>query len=283
MHKLAPLFALCLCPLVIGCGSSPRQRARSLEPLRSIELSKELTIHEIAPEVFQVEHRFPWAANSLLVKVSEGQFVFVDTPYTRLATQEVVEWLQRTFGEEVGIIEINTGYHVDNLGGNEYLQRAGIPIYGSFLTDRLLRDRGDKTRKQLVPWLLAPEHRSYRLAYESMSFYPPNELFNITDGLTFEFPGGTVEAYYPGPSHTEDNLVVYFSRQRLLFGGCMVKEAKATDLGFTADASLDKWPAAIEKVMDKFKDVEIVVPGHGAVGGEGLLDHTLALLEQKTP
>ena len=283
MHNHWFNAALCwlVFPLLSGCRPSPSPKSASTpEDLLSVQLSDELSVREIAPDVLVVEHRFPWAANSLLVKVSEGRYVFVDTPYTRLATQEVVEWLGRTFGT-VEIIEINTGYHADNLGGNEYLLKAGVPVYGSFLTDKLLRDKGEETRRQVLTWLTAPEHASFRAAHKSMSFYPPNQLFQVSEGLSFEFPDETVEAYYPGPSHAEDNLVVYFARHKVLFAGCMVKSLAATDLGFTGDADVEKWPTAIERVRDRFEDAEVVVPGHGEPGDQALLEHTLSLLEAR--
>ena len=31
------------------------------------------------------------------------------------------------------------------------------------------------------------------------------------------------EPFYPGPGHTEDNIVVYFRKRNLLFGGCLLK------------------------------------------------------------
>jgi metallo-beta-lactamase class B len=262
-----------------SCGAPAPEPVAPTEGLMSVSLSEELSIREVVPDVFVVEHRFPWAANSLLVKVSGHELVFVDTPYTRLATQEVMEWLERTFGK-VSVIEINTGYHVDNLGGNEYLQRAGVPVYGSFLTDRLLREKGEETQKEILKWLSAPEHESFYYAHKSMSLYPPTQLFQAAEGLRFEFADGTVEAFYPGPSHAEDNLVVYFSEKKVLFGGCMIKSLDAENLGFTKDANLEAWSTSVERVTDRYEQAEIVVPGHGAPGDKELLDHTLALLEK---
>lgn len=262
-----------------GCKPPPPKPFTPMANGKSVTLSKELDINEIAPDVFVVEHRFPWAANSLIVKVSGHEFVWVDTPYTRLATQEVMEWLERTY-DQVSVVVINTGYHPDNLGGNEYLQRAGVTVFGSFLTDRLLRDKWDGTKAQILKWLTDKEHASFRHAYENMSLYPPNELFQVKEGLHLEFADDTVETYYPGPSHAEDNLVVYFKNKRILFGGCMVKELDAKNLGFTGDADLKKWPNAVEQVRDKYPDAHIVVPGHGAPGNLALLDHTLDLLSK---
>ena len=48
--------------------------------------------------------------------------------------------MKNSFGE-VNLIGINTGFHVDNLGGNEFLLSRGIAVYGSNLTAKLIAKR----------------------------------------------------------------------------------------------------------------------------------------------
>jgi metallo-beta-lactamase class B len=62
------------------------------------------------------------------------------------------------------------------------------------------------------------------------------------------------------------------------YGGCLVKSMAAADLGFTGDADLAAWPAAIRKVQARYRDPTIV-PGHGPVDLSGqAYQHTLDLL-----
>ncbi|MBN1290826.1 MAG: hypothetical protein JXB48_03225 [Candidatus Latescibacteria bacterium] len=89
----------------------------------------------------------------------------------------------------------------------------------------------------------------------------------------------TVEIYYPGETHTEDNTVVYFKGKSLLFGGCMVKSMNSQSLGFTGDANLEEWPKSIKKVIERYTGDIIVIPGHGKWGYRNLLIHTLVLCE----
>jgi hypothetical protein len=52
----------------------------------------------------------------------------------------------------------------------------------------------------------------------------------------------------------------------------------ADDLGFTGDADLLAWPAAIRSVSARYTDTTII-PGHGPVDRSGrALAHTLDLL-----
>ena len=88
-----------------------------------------------------------------------------------------------------------------------------------------------------------------------------------------------VEVFFPGASHTLDNVVVYFHNRRLLYGGCMIKAAAARTPGFTADADMDAWPRSVQKVLDHFPQARLVVPGHGHCGDLGLLQHTIEICE----
>ncbi|MBN1362651.1 MAG: hypothetical protein JW993_18785 [Sedimentisphaerales bacterium] len=80
-----------------------------------IGLSEEVEIQPVEPGVFVVVHRFGGACNSLLVQCAPRDFVWVDTPCTDDATRQVHQWLKRTFSDP-NLIEINTGFHNDNLG-----------------------------------------------------------------------------------------------------------------------------------------------------------------------
>ena len=68
------------------------------------------------------------------------------------------------------------------------------------------------------------------------------------------------------------------SAARVLFGGCAVKSADATDLGFVGDADLAHWPDAMRALQKRYASAAIVVPGHGDPGDGALLQHTLDLL-----
>ena len=57
----------------------------------------------------------------------------------------LVDWIKNNFGE-VNLVAINTGFHVDNLGGNEFLLSRGIAVYGSNLTAKLIAERGQAKR-----------------------------------------------------------------------------------------------------------------------------------------
>ena len=101
-----------------------------------------------------VTHNFPWPSNPLVVNCGK-EVVLIDTPYEPLATEQLVNWIKENLSPNK-ITAINTGFHIDNLGGNEVLRSMGIDIYGADLTVELVKSRSESTRKQTLEWLTAP-------------------------------------------------------------------------------------------------------------------------------
>jgi glyoxylase-like metal-dependent hydrolase (beta-lactamase superfamily II) len=244
----------------------------------SVTLSDNLSLKEIEKNVFVVNHSFPWPSNSLLVFTSKSDCVLVNTLCDNQGAKLLTDWIKNNYGE-VNIIAINTGFHVDNLGGNKYLLSKGIAVYGSNLTAKLVAERGQKEKNQLLDWFKSPENKKYFDAYKDFNFVPPNRIFDINEGLHLKIGDEDVNVFYPGPSHTIDNVVVYFPKRKILFGGCMIKSLDSKDAGFTADADMKQWPRSVEKLLSIYKDTKIVIPGHGNFGDITLVRHTIELLD----
>ncbi|AOT69571.1 subclass B1 metallo-beta-lactamase [Geosporobacter ferrireducens] len=247
------------------------------------EIGDKLYAEEIQESVYVINHEFPWPSNSMVVEMETGDIVLVDTPYTPAATKQLLDWIHKRFGERE-IIAINTGFHFDNLGGNQVLVQKDIPVYGSSLTELLIYEYGEASRELMLSWLNKPETKELYNVYQQIPYVPPTEIFNLdkVDLQNFRFGNEEVEIYYPGQSHSPDNLVVYFPEKNILFGGCMIKSLDSKDLGNTADANLQEWPKSVKKVLERYKDSKIVIPGHGKWGNIDLIKYTLQLCEEKS-
>lgn len=243
-----------------------------------IKLNEELFLSKVSDKVWVVTHYFPWESNSLIVKASNKEVVLIDTPYDTTATALMLDWINLELKPKK-ITAINTGFHIDNLGGNALLVKKGITIFGSDLTIKLIDERGLQTQKQLISWL-KPDQEKYRTFYENMVFCKPIKSFQIQKGLKKKIGELTFEVYFPGESHSPDNVVVYIIELNLLFGGCMIKALASKNPGFTGDANMAEWPNSVRKVLNKYNNSKVVIPHHGMWGDQRLLIHTIDLLEK---
>lgn len=84
---------------------------------------------------------------------------------------------------------------------------------------------------------------------------------------------------YAGEGHTKDNIVIWFGRHKILYGGCLIKSTESKDMGNIADANPQEWKPTIKKVLRKYPRPKYVIPGHYGWSSNKGLQHTLKLLE----
>jgi len=187
-------------------------------------------------------------ANGLVV-VTDAGLLLVDTAWSESQVEAILSWgdndLRRPW-----IGSVITHDHRDRVGGLGALFRRKIPVAALDLTVAKLAHRGVRG---------------------------VTTLFAASAGTVDDARG--FQAFYPGPGHAADNIVIAFPREQLVFGGCLIKAADAGDLGFTADADLGAWPAAVRRVAERYSNMRIV-PGHGDTDPLRMdpYQHTLDLL-----
>jgi metallo-beta-lactamase class B len=250
---LLPFLAAAGCAPAGGAPAS-LPAATAAAPARSWEatadsLGDSVTVRRIGPRVWvHVSVKGGIPSNGLVVALEEGGTLLIDTAWDDEQTGRIVDWARTRLGKPVRRAVV-THFHRDRLGGIDTLRALGIPAGGLDRTAELAVAHGDG-----APDVLLMSERAVRAD---------------RDGF---------EVFHPGAGHSPDNVVVWLPRERVLFGGCLVKSAAARDLGNTADADVAHWDDAVMAVLARYPRAAIVVPGHGAEGGTNLLTHTRDLV-----
>jgi metallo-beta-lactamase class B len=190
-------------------------------------------------------------ANGLVV-VGDGEAALIDTPWTDEQTERLLAWVSGTLGVEVRVV-VPTHSHQDCMGGLAAAHAAGARSFALELTAELAAEAALP-----APMVVFSDHLRLRLGSRSLL------------------------VRHLGAGHTRDNIVVFLAEDRILFGGCLVRSARATRLGYTGEADLEAWPRTIERLLEEYGDAALVVPGHGDPGGVELLENTLALVRAAT-
>ena len=233
------------CHLLAQESSSQSAEITLAEDLKLIELEPGLWRHV---STFVLVSR-PTPANGLLL-MTEKEALLIDTPWTENQTERLLDWIEKDRGLSVAGV-IATHFHSDCMGGIEAVHRRGVPTYGLSLTAELAREDGSEAPRVLFE--------------ESMELTVGDE---------------TLELFFPGPGHSHDNIVVWLEASKVLFGGCLVKNATTKHIGYLGDAEVDRWADSVEKMRARYPEAELIVPGHGQSGGWELVDNTLALVAE---
>jgi glyoxylase-like metal-dependent hydrolase (beta-lactamase superfamily II) len=79
------------------------------------------------------------------------------------------------------------------------------------------------------------------------------------------------------PGHVPLELCVYVPRSRVLFAGDAVDEGTAPNTRFAGPAGRAEWVRHLRRL--RLLEIDVVVPGHGALCGKQEIDRNIAVLE----
>lgn len=189
------------------------------------------------------------ACNGMVVS-NEDETIIYDTPADSLASRQLIAWIRDELKSKINLI-IPTHFHYDCLGTLDLFHEEKVPSMANNLTIELAR-----SRYNMLPQQGFDKYYSHQIGKEVV----------ISDFI--------------GSGHTKDNIVGYYQKDNVLFGGCLVKSLGAGK-GNLNDAVLEDWSNTIHSIQEKYPDINVVIPGHGAVGGPELLDYTAGMFRRK--
>ncbi|HWJ26592.1 MAG TPA: BlaB/IND/MUS family subclass B1 metallo-beta-lactamase [Flavisolibacter sp.] len=193
-------------------------------------------------------------ANGMYLLTDQGAVLF-DTPWDITQFQPLLDSIKAKHQQHV-VLCISTHFHEDRTGGLEYYKQQGIKTYTTRQTDELSNKRGMKRAEFLMN---------------------KDTMFNIGQ---YSF-----QTYYPGKGHAPDNIVIWFPKEKILYGGCLIKSVEDNNMGNLSDASVKDYPTTIKNVQRKCKNPQYIITGHNDWTDIRSLEHTLQMaleLKKKT-
>ena len=191
----------------------------------------------------------PIPANGMYLVTNNGVVMF-DTPWDTTQFQPLLDSIKTRHNKSV-VLCIATHFHDDKTAGLEYYRQQGTKTYTTKQTDELSKTSGKKRAE-----------------------------FLIKNDTVFTVGQYSFQTYFPGAGHTADNIVVWFEKEKILYGGCLIKSAKDYDLGYLGDASIKDYATTIKNVQKKCKKPKFIIIGHGDWTSTKSLKHTLIMAQE---
>jgi len=245
MKQIIYILLLLFFSCIFVSAQTGKKAIRISDQLQLVQLTNRVWAHVSVEEIAG----FGKVSSNGLIYILKGKAFLFDSPVTDSLTQVLVEVVADSLKSKI-VGFVPNHWHEDCMGGLKYLQRIGIKSFANKLTI-------EEAKKRNLP---VPAH-------------------GFTESLKLKLSGKSIECWYPGGAHTKDNIVVWLPAEKVLFAGCMAKEMKSKSPGNLSDADVKNWPSTIEKVIEMYKNAQIVVPGHGLWGGPEILEHTLKLVK----
>ena len=188
-------------------------------------------------------------ANGVYLLTNNGVVMF-DTPWDTTQFQPLLDSIRIRHNKNVTLC-IATHFHEDRTGGLEYYRQQGIKTYTTKKTDELSKGSGKKRAE-----------------------------FLIDKDTVFTVGQYSFQTYFPGHGHAPDNIVIWFEKEKILYGGCLIKSVEDDDLGNLGDASVSDYTTTVRNVQIKCKGPKFVIPGHNSWSTTESLKHTLKMAQQ---
>lgn len=185
-------------------------------------------------------------ANGMYLVTNEGVILF-DTPWDTTQFQPLLDSIKFKHNKNVTFC-IATHWHGDRTEGLEYYKQQGIKTFTTQLTDDWSKKNKGKRAE-----------------------------FIMTKDTVFTFGNYAFETYYPGEGHTADNIIVWFSKEKILYGGCLIKGADAKNLGYLGDANVNEYETTLLSVQNKCPDPKFIIVSHSDWKSLYALKHSIQL------
>ncbi len=193
------------------------------------------------------ESRVP--ANGMYLVTDNGVVMF-DTPWDTTQFQPLLDSVQLKHNKRV-VMCFATHWHSDKTAGLEYYRQQGIKTYTTVLTDELSK-KNNKKRAE----------------------------FLMTKDTVFHIGQYSFETYYPGEGHTTDNIVIWFEKEKILYGGCLIKGVDAENLGYLGDANVTEYASTLKKVQRKCRKPRFIIIAHSDWRNINSLKHSIMMAEE---
>lgn len=190
-------------------------------------------------------------ANGMYLVTNNGVVMF-DTPWDTTQFQPLLDSIKLKHNKTV-VMCFATHWHSDKTAGLEYYRQQGIKTYTTALTDELSK----KNNKKRAEFLMAKD-----------------TVFNAGQ---YSF-----ETYYPGQGHTTDNIVIWFKKEKILYGGCLIKGADDEDLGYLGDGNIAEYASTLKKVQQKCQKPKFIIIAHSDWKNINSLKHSIIMAKELT-
>lgn len=199
-----------------------------------------------------------WGLNNCVFIVGGSAVTLVDTCYTERRTSGLLNAIAEVTALPISTL-VNTHEHGDHTWGNCMLPPT-TTIIGHERCGEAMLATGFGT-KAIFPGV----------EWGDLALRPPTVTFR--DRLTLWVDELEIQAWHVGPAHSSSDVVLWLPARKVLIAADLVFNGGTP---FVLFGSVNGSLAALEQL--EHLGAEVVVPGHGAVGGPEVLGRQAAYL-----
>ncbi|MAT94485.1 MAG: MBL fold metallo-hydrolase [Halioglobus sp.] len=212
-------------------------------------------------------HLLQGGGGNVVASVGFDGILLIDDDYPQYAPayEEAIAKLAGA-GLAPGFV-VNTHWHGDHTGNNEYWGNRGAIIFGH---NNVRKRMSSGQRIEALDMQVEPS--------------PAMALPMVTygDSLALHFNGNDIEVQHYPAGHTDGDSVIYYAQDNVVHTGDLFFRDAFPFIDLSSGGSVAGYIANVEAVLARLDDDTLVVPGHGALAGKADLQRFLDMLKQTT-
>lgn len=221
----------------------------------------QIKVTKVAGSVYMLQG----AGGNIGASVGDDGIVVVDDQYAPLA-EKIQAALKGITDKPVRFI-INTHYHGDHTGGNEYFQKQA-PIIAH-----------DNVRKRLETGGMAGNGGSVHVEQKPAT-KEALPIITFDHDVTVHLNGEDIRALYFPAGHTDGDAVIFFPKSNVVHMGDDFVTYGFPFIDINSGGSIDGMIDGVEKVISQAPADVKIIPGHGAVSSVDDLRAYLKMLKE---
>ncbi len=213
-----------------------------------------------ATRITEHVHMLEGRGGNLAVSIGEDGVLLIDDQYAPLA-ERILTAIDKLGGKKPKFI-LNTHWHGDHTGGNEFFGETGTIIAHTNVRERLA------TPQELFGRTIAP--------------LPAGALPVITfdESLNIHFNGEELRVMHFPHGHTDGDSVVLFTKSNIIHMGDLMFMGMFPFVDLDHGGDVDGLILNVQRVIDQIQPGIKVIPGHGPLSDyEGLKTYHQMLVD----
>ncbi len=212
-------------------------------------------------------HLLQGRGGNVLASVGLDGVLLVDNDYADLAPAYADAVAQLTQSDLAPGFVINTHWHSDHTGNNEFWgYRGSIMVAHHNVRARM-------STRQEMPALGMTVEPSADIALPLVTF---------ADSIALHFNGTDIEVQHYPNGHTDGDSVVFYSNDNVIHMGDLFFKDRFPFVDLGSDGSVAGYIANVTSVLARVDGQTIIVPGHGSVANKADLERYLEMLQSTT-
>jgi cyclase len=229
-------------------------------------------LQEVAPNTYAyLQYDGSWGiSNAGFMSGDEGLLV-IDATMVASMAEAFIRQIRRVTDKPFRHL-INTHSHPDHTGGNRLFTGAEI-ISHRICREEMARQAAPRPAGSGPPpgpmaAMRTPAmDRMFEMITNDSGRFIPLPTLTYEDSLTLRYGDTEVQLLYYGPAHTFGDTLVYLPQSQVLFAGDV---AFFYSMPLAAGGKIGSWLKVIDRIKEM--DIDLIVPGHGPIGGKAELD-----------